>query len=170
MTEGEGWGGVQRGKDSLPLHFDFIHHMVHRARVPAETALQSSCSLWVTEGESRTSTQDQKAFHFANGKWWRQLSKGVHCDSPIPNYVIINLIERLQRKYCAPTALLVVLSWIKGTSIHILSFTFTFFYAFILGGVAVEHVCDTDKSICQPTFPCFIPVIDNTSSYTEPFN
>lgn len=129
MTEGEGWGRVRRGKDSLPLHFDFIHHMVHRAWVPAQTALQSSFSLWVTEGESHTPTQDQKAFHFANGKWWRQLSKGVHCDSPIPNYVIISLIERLQRKYCAATTSLVVLSWIKGTFIHILSFTFTFFHA-----------------------------------------
>lgn len=170
MIEGEGWSRGRRGEDSLPFHFDFIRHMVHRAWAPTETALKSACSLWVTEGESRTPTQDQKAFHFANGKWWRQLSKGVHCDSPIPRCVIISLMERPQRKYCAPTASLVVLSWIKGTSIHILSFTFTFFYAFILRGVTMENVCNAATSIYQPTFPCFIPVITNTSGYGESYN
>lgn len=79
-------------------------------------------------------------------------------------------MERPQRKYCAPTASLVVLSWIKGTSIHILSFTFTFFYAFILRGVTMENVCNAATSIYQPTFPCFIPVITNTSGYGESYN
>lgn len=159
-TEGEGWHTGQRGAHSLMLHFDLVHHMVHSST--SKTALKSTRSLWVTEGESHTPTQDRKAFQSANGKWWRQLSKGVHCDSPIPRCVIISLMEHPQRKCYAPNSLLVVLSWIKGTSIHILSFTFTFFYAFILRGVTMENVCNAATSLYQPTLPC--------AGYTQPYN
>lgn len=43
-------------------------------------------------------------------------------------------------------------------------------YAFILRGVTMENVCNAAISIYQPSFPCFIPVIANTSGYAEPYN
>lgn len=34
----------------------------------------------------------------------------------------------------------------------------------------MENVCNAAPSIYQPGFPCFIPVIANTSGYAEPYN